>query len=175
MFYYYICVLLEKCRKTADTMEMQSLNLPEYDIHVRDDDGRSVVFDVLRRKYVALTPEEWVRQHFVNYLIRYRHYPAGRIANEVELRIGEKRLRCDSVVYDSRLRPQMVIEYKAPGVSLTRKVLDQVMDYNLLLHADYITISNGLQHVCCMIDYEKRSQRFLEDIPTYDIINERTI
>jgi hypothetical protein len=143
------------------------LNLPSFDIRVRDSDGRRQVFDVLRRRYVALTPEEWVRQHFVHFLIGHKGYPKGLLANEVELRVGEKRLRCDTLLYNKALQPQMIMEYKAPDVAVTQKVFDQISAYNLLLHVDYLVVSNGLQHYCCRMDYEQHSYTFINDIPTY--------
>ena len=147
---------------------MIPLNLPHYGIKVSEKDGKRLIFDELRRKHVALTPEEWVRQHFVHYLIDHLGYPAGLLANEVELKIGEKRLRCDSILFDKEAHPQMIIEYKAPHIALTQKVFDQISTYNLLLHVDYLIVSNGLQHICCRMDYEQHSYRFLQTIPKYE-------
>ena len=132
--------------------------------------GKRMIFDMLRRKYVALTPEEWVRQHFVNFLVSHRGYPASMLANEVELAIGQKRLRCDTVLYGLQAEPRMIVEYKAPGITLTQKVFDQVAAYNMLLHVDYLVVSNGLCHYCCKMDYEHQNYLFLEDIPTYENI-----
>ena len=129
-----------------------------------------MIFDVLRRKYVSLTPEEWVRQHFVNYLSTCLGYPLSLLANEVELQVGQKRLRCDTVVYGRQAEPCMIVEYKAPHVSLTQKVFDQISVYNLLLHVDYLVVSNGLQHYCCQMDYEHQKYLFLESIPRYENI-----
>ena len=129
-----------------------------------------MIFDVLRRRHVALTPEEWVRQHFVHYLMEHKGYPKGLLVNETELRIGDKRLRCDTVLYDKELQPRMIIEYKAPQITIQQKTFDQISVYNLLLHADYLVVSNGLQHYCCQMDYERRSYRFLTEIPDYDTI-----
>ncbi len=129
-----------------------------------------MIFDVLRRRHVALTPEEWVRQHFVHYLMEHKGYPKGLLVNETELRIGDKRLRCDTVLYDKELQPRMIIEYKAPQITIQQKTFDQISVYNLLLHADFLVVSNGLQHYCCQMDYERRSYRFLTEIPDYDTI-----
>lgn len=101
---------------------MNSLNLPPYAIKIAEQDGRRMIFDFLRRKFVALTPEEWVRQHFVHFLTDHKDYPAGLMANEVELKIGDKRLRCDSILYNKEMKPQMIIEYKALHITLTQKV-----------------------------------------------------
>ena len=148
----------------------ETLNLPPYALRLRETDGRKDIFDVLRRKYVALTPEEWVRQHFVHFLINHKHYPKGLLANEVELRVGEKRLRCDTLLYNKQLQPQMIIEYKAPDVTITQRVFNQITAYNMLLHVDYLVVSNGLQHYCCHMDYERNSYEFLRDIPDYQTI-----
>ena len=146
---------------------MQELNLPRYEIRVERRAGRLTIFDILRRRHVALTPEEWVRQHFIHYLIDHKGYPQGLLANEVELRCGEKSLRCDSVLYDSTLRPRMIIEYKAPSVNITPKVFQQISTYNLLLHVDYLVVSNGLIHYCVKMDYDNQNYLYLEDIPEY--------
>lgn len=148
-------------------MTMQQLNLPPYDVKTGEKDGRQTIFDFLRRKYVALTPEEWVRQHFVHYLVEQKGYSKGLLANELELRVGDKRLRCDTVLYDTTLHPRMIIEYKAPTVQIQQKTFDQIVVYNLLLHADYLVVSNGLQHYCCRMDYERHSYTFLREIPDY--------
>ena len=146
---------------------MYELNLPKYGIKIANENGHQTIFDVLRRKYVALTPEEWVRQHFVHYLIDHKGYPQALMANEIQLAIGNKKLRCDSVLYDRLLRPRMIIEYKAPTVSITQKVFDQITVYNMLLHVDYLIVSNGMKHYCCKMDYDNQKYLFLEDIPDY--------
>lgn len=147
------------------------LNLPPYPARVKEADGRRQIFDILRRKYVALTPEEWVRQHFIHYLIGYKGYPAALLANEVPLQVGEKRVRADSILYDRQLRPRLIIEYKAPTIPLTQKVFDQITVYNLLLHVDYLIVSNGLETYICKMDYTNHTYRFLEMIPDYKNIN----
>ena len=146
---------------------MQELNLPKYEIRIGRKDGRLTIFDFLRRRYVALTPEEWVRQHFTHFLVEHKSYPQGLIANEVELSVGDKSLRCDSVLYDRELRPRMIVEYKAPHIKLTQKVFQQIATYNLLLHVDYLVVSNGIEHHCVKMDYENEKYLFLEDIPEY--------
>ena len=146
---------------------MQELNLPKYEIRIGRKDGRLTIFDFLRRRYVALTPEEWVRQHFTHFLVEHKSYPQGLLANEVELSVGEKSLRCDSVLYDRELRPRMIVEYKAPHIKLTQKVFQQIVTYNLLLHVDYLVVSNGIEHHCIKMDYENEKYLFLEDIPEY--------
>lgn len=149
---------------------MYELNLPKYGIKIANENGHLTIFDVLRRKYVALTPEEWVRQHFVHYLIGHKGYPQTLMANEIQLAIGNKKLRCDSVLYDRSLKPRMIIEYKAPTVNITQKVFDQITAYNMLLHVDYLVVSNGIKHYCCQMDYDNQKYLFLEDIPDYQEI-----
>ena len=144
------------------------LNLPSFDISIAQRNGRPTVFDPLRRRFVALTPEEWVRQHFVNYLVQHLHYPAGLMANEVELTVGDKHLRCDTLLYNKDMQPQMIIEYKAPHIALSQKVFNQITAYNLLLHVDYLVVSNGMEHLCCQMDYDNRRYVFLHDIPDYN-------
>jgi hypothetical protein len=145
----------------------ETLNLPAYDVRLSDEGGRRRIFDVLRRRYVALTPEEWVRQHFVHFLMDVKGYPQGLLANEVELRLGDKSLRCDTLLYGKAMAPRMIIEYKAPHIKIQQKTFDQVVAYNLLLKVDYLVVSNGLEHYCCRMDYERRSYTFLPDIPAY--------
>ena len=149
---------------------MYELNLPKYGIKIAHENGHLTIVDVLRRKYVALTPEEWVRQHFVHYLIGHKGYPQTLMANEIQLAIGNKKLRCDSVLYDRSLKPRMIIEYKAPTVNITQKVFDQITVYNMLLHVDYLVVSNGIKHYCCQMDYDNQKYLFLEDIPDYQEI-----
>lgn len=148
-------------------MEMQTLNLPPYNISIRKNGSRDQIFDILRRKFVALTPEEWVRQHFVHYLVEHKGYPATLLANEVPLHVGDKTVRADSVLYDRQLHPRMIVEYKAPSIALTQKVFDQISVYNLLLHVDYLIVSNGLQTYACKMDYNNQKYLFLTDIPDY--------
>ena len=127
-----------------------------------------MIFDFLRRKHVALTPEEWVRQHFVHYLVEHKGYPKNLLANEVELKVGDKKLRCDTILYQSDLHPRMIIEYKAPTIPLQQKTFDQISVYNLLLKVDYLVVSNGLQHYCCKMDYAQQRYVFLEQLPDYE-------
>jgi len=150
--------------------KMIPLNLPDYEIKLSGSPTKPMIFDILRGKYVALTPEEWVRQHFVHFLINHKGYPATLLANEVKLNVGDKKLRADTVLYSRQLKPQVIIEYKAPQIEITQKVFDQIMVYNMLLHVDYLIVSNGIKHYCCKIDYNNQKYLYLEDIPNYDII-----
>lgn len=146
---------------------MTRLNLPLFEIKLRGTKAQPQIFDILRKKYIALTPEEWVRQHFVHFLVEHKGYPAALMANEIQLKVGEKTLRADSVLYSRDLKPRMIIEYKAPHIPITQKVFDQISIYNMLLHVDYLVVSNGLQHYICKMDYNDKKYLFLEDIPDY--------
>jgi len=145
-----------------------ALNLPPYAVRLGGTKEKPTIFDVLRRKHVALTPEEWVRQHFVHFLMEQKGYPRTLLANEVELHVGDKRLRCDTLLYNRSLEPRMIIEYKAPGIALQQRVFDQISVYNFLLHVDYLVVSNGQEHYCCRMDYERQQYSFLQEIPAYE-------
>jgi hypothetical protein len=146
---------------------MYSLNLPSYDAKIRKNGSSMEIYDSLRRKYVALTPEEWVRQHFVNWLISYKEYPTSLMANEAGIKLNSLTRRCDTVVYDQHLDPLMIIEYKESNISITQDVFDQIVRYNTVLKVQYIVVSNGVKHYCCKMNYEKQSYDFLTDIPNY--------
>ena len=149
---------------------MNRINLPSYATKLRENGSRHEIFDFLRRKYVTLTPEEWVRQHFTHFLVDHKGYPKGLLANEVELKVGEKRLRCDTLLYNRAMHPQMIIEYKAPDIAIRQQVFDQITVYNMLLRVDYLVVSNGMQHYCCRMDYERNTYQFLSDIPAYEVL-----
>ncbi len=151
---------------------MLSLNLPPYEIKITEREGKRQIFDPLRKSYVALTPEEWVRQHFVNYLLQYKGYPASLTANEVGITLNGMSRRCDTVIYDKSLKPRAIVEYKAPSVKITKEVFAQISRYNLVLRVDYLIISNGLQHYCCKMSYTNNSFTFMQDIPDYNTLCE---
>lgn len=146
---------------------MYSLNLPTYEAKIRKNSNGLEIFDPLRRKYIALTPEEWVRQHFVNYLINYKNYPASLMANEAGIKLNSLTRRCDTVVYNNQLVPLMIIEYKESKVQITQNVFDQIVRYNTVLKVPYIVVSNGISHYCCRMNYEDQSFEYLTDIPEY--------
>lgn len=151
---------------------MQALNLPKTDLKIITRDGKQQVFDILRRKYVALTPEEWVRQHFINYLIQHKGYPAECIGNEISITLNGTKKRCDSVVYGQNAQPAMILEYKSPQVEISQQVFEQISRYNIKLRVKWLVVSNGLRHYCCWLNYESGTSQFVEDIPPYSIIRE---
>jgi hypothetical protein len=146
---------------------MRNLNLPGYSFRIRQQHGKQMIFDPLRRKYVVLTPEEWVRQNFVRYLIREKGYPQSLIAVESSIKIGRMNKRADVVVYDNLARPLAIVECKAPEIAVDDDVFDQIIRYNMALHVRYIMLTNGLQHYCCLLNYDDNSCLFLENIPDY--------
>ena len=147
---------------------MPELNLPSFDKKVIQKEGKPFIFDIIRRQYVALTPEEWVRQHFVHFLIGEKGYPQSLMANEVQLKFNGMSRRCDTVAYDRTLRPRVIVEYKAPTVNITQQVFDQICRYNMVLQVDYLIVSNGLVHYCCKVDNTTHTYTFLRDIPPYE-------
>lgn len=144
------------------------LNLPDYPLNVKKNGNRLVVFDRLRKRFVTLTPEEWVRQHFVEYLIEEKQFPAALMANEVSLTQNGIKRRCDTLVADRQGQPLVIVEYKAPEIEITQQVFDQIVRYNMVLRARYLMVSNGMTHYCCQIDYEHNTYAFLTDIPCYN-------
>ena len=137
---------------------------------IKEENGKRYILDILRRKYITLTPEEWVRQSFIHFLIEQKHYPQGLLANEISLNLGDKKMRADSVLYDTNLQPRMIIEYKAPNISITQKVFDQIFSYNILLHVPYLIVTNGIEIYVCKFDYDSKKYLYLYDIPTYESI-----
>lgn len=153
-------------------MNFPTLNLPPIEARIETNAaGRPQIFDSQRRRYVTLTAEEWVRQHFVRYLTDALGYPAALIGNEVALTIGGVTRRCDTVVYSPRDgHPMMIIEYKAPAVSITQQVFMQIQSYNAAFRADYLVVSNGLRHFCCRNDYARMTAAFLPQVPAWDTL-----
>lgn len=149
---------------------MLPLNIPSYPIKLAVRNGKNVIFDVLRRRFVALTPEEWVRQHFVHFLIERKNYPQSLMANEISLSLNGMVKRCDTVLYNRDLTAKMIIEYKAPTIEISQKVFTQISHYNLVLKVDYLIVSNGLNHYCCKVDYVNQNYTFLAEIPDYSLL-----
>ena len=147
---------------------MWQLNLPAYNFRIIKKNEKPFIFDDLRKKFVALTPEEWVRQHLIRFLIEVKHYPASLIAIEKQLVINGLKKRCDAVVYSRNAEPLMIIEFKATTVSIDQQTFDQAAVYNSKLKVDYFIISNGLKHYCCRLDKNVLQYNFLDDIPDFD-------
>jgi len=143
------------------------LNLPSAELKIKKENGKEYVFDRLRKLYVRLTPEEFVRQHFVSFLITYKNYPQSRMANEIGIELGNVKKRCDTVLYDEYLHPLMIIEYKAPSITINQNTFDQITRYNMRLNVPWLIVSNGIQHYCCCVDYKTGKYSFFKEIPKY--------
>ncbi len=152
----------------ATDLTTPPLNFPRtYDFTTRTVDGRREILDGLRRQYVVLTPEEWVRQNLVQFLVQDMDYPRGLIAIEHSLEVHGQLHRADLVVYDRGGTPLLVGECKEPKVAISQETLDQIAHYNRTLRARYLLVSNGLQHYCYAIDRERNQFRFLDHLPRY--------
>jgi len=150
---------------------MQQLNLPDFEARIRHDrNGKQEIFDGFRRKFVRLTPEEWVRQHFLNFLVTQKGYPVSVIVVEASLTYNRLKKRGDILVYGPGGNPCLVVECKSPEVEITQGVFDQVAMYNMSLTVDFLVVTNGLQHYACRIDHHKKSFQFLKDVPEYRLV-----
>ena len=143
------------------------LNIPPVPLRIKEEEEHTKVFDPLRQKWVILTPEEWVRQHFTAWLSSEFHYPVALMSNEIGIAVNGTRKRCDTVVFRREGSPLLIVEYKAPDIKITQDVFDQIVRYNMQLRAEYLIVSNGLNHYCCKIDYAANSYHFIPRIPDY--------
>jgi type I site-specific restriction endonuclease len=147
---------------------LDPLNFPLYDIKTRELEGKRVIFDVVRRKWVPLLPEEWVRQHAVQYLLQEKGYPAGLLSIEKGFHFQGMPQRADIVAYNRQGEAVLMVECKAPAVQIEQAVFDQAARYNRVIRAGYLFVTNGLQHYCCQIDWAAQRYQFVDDIPAYD-------
>ncbi len=148
---------------------MKQLNFPKYKFRFKNSENNVSIFDDIRKKFVVLTPEEWVRQHCVKYLINEKKYPKSLINVEKELLINHKKKRYDIVIYKPNGAIQVLIECKAPNINITQNTFDQIARYNLTLDADLLMITNGINHYYCKMDYINEHYIFLKEIPTYKV------
>ena len=146
---------------------MLQLNLPIFEPKLKKIKEDIFIFDLIRKKYLLLTPEEWVRQSFLNYLINHKGYPYSLMENEAIIQLNNMTRRCDTVVYNNLLEPLVIIEYKRPDVKIDQQVFDQIVRYNIVLKVKFLIVSNGLSHYCCINNYENQTYDFLESIPDY--------
>lgn len=149
---------------------MIKLNLPSYDFRIRELDSKQQIFDFIRKKFVALTPEEWVRQNFTRYLTEEKQYPLSLIAIEKGLFVAKRAKRTDIVIYNRMGKPLVIVECKAPEVKITPDVFDQIVRYNITLKVNYLIVTNGLEHFCCQLSYTDNSYEFLKEVPDYHIL-----
>lgn len=146
---------------------MQSLNYPSYPFRFKNRENKIYIFDVIRKKFVVLQPEEWVRQHAVHHLIADKNYPLAHINVEKQLLINKLKKRYDVVVFNPNGSIEVLVECKSPDIKITQLVFDQIARYNLNLKANYLMVTNGLDHFYCKMDFEKEQYTFLKDIPSY--------
>lgn len=146
---------------------MKNLNLPQFACKIEKKAEKNTIFDAIRKKFVVLTPEEWVRQHFVHYLIDHLLYPKTLISIEGGLQYNRLKKRSDIVVYDRKAAPFMLVECKAPEVKLDQRIFEQAAVYNQTLKARYVVITNGMEHYCCEINHQNSSYQFVDQLPEY--------
>ena len=147
---------------------MQSLNLPNYKFKIKSKENKLFIFDIIRKKYVSLAPEEWVRQHVIHYLTKSKHYPLSLIGVEKKITLNELTKRPDIIVFNNDGSPHIIVECKAPKIRLKQDTFDQIARYNLKLNANYLMVTNGLQHIYSTMDLLNEQYIFLKDIPNYN-------
>ncbi len=146
---------------------LQPLQLPPFPFKITEQDGKLTLFDEIRKKHILITPEEWVRQHFVQYLINHKGYPKTLIKLEGGLTLHGKARRTDIVVFNPNGQKILLIECKAPSVTIDQKVFDQVARYNMVHKVALVAVSNGLQHYYCRINFDEQNYKFIEELPPY--------
>jgi len=147
---------------------VQNLNFPSYDFRIKNSENKTQIFDEIRKKFVVLQPEEWVRQHCVKFLICSKQYPKSLINVEKQLKINSVTKRYDIVVYHPNGAVNCIIECKAPTVGISQKVFDQIAQYNMALKADYLMVTNGINHYYCKMDYSSKSYNFMKELPEFN-------
>ncbi len=147
---------------------MKQLNLPTYQFKLKEQAGKKYIFDEIRKKYLVLNPEEWVRQNFVRYLVTEKKYPKSLINIEKAMKLNNMVKRADIVCFDNFGRPNLIVECKAPSVKINQSVFNQIARYNMVLKVKYLVVTNGLQHYSCLINHANKSYSFLEEIPAYE-------
>ncbi|MCK0179963.1 type I restriction enzyme HsdR N-terminal domain-containing protein [Flavobacteriaceae bacterium S0862] len=148
---------------------MQKLDFPTYTFRFKNSENKPYIFDDIRKKFVVLQPEEWVRQHCVQYLINEKKYPKSLINVEKELKINNLKKRYDIVVFNSDGSIHLIVECKAPKITINQSAFDQIARYNLTLNATYLMVTNGLNHYYCSINFDEERYQFLKDIPEYQL------
>ena len=146
---------------------MVKLYLPNYSFKIKNRENKFYIFDIIRKKNVVLTPEEWVRQHFIHYLIEEKNYPKSLISVEKQLKINQLVKRTDILIFNRLGLPHIIVECKAPGIHISQDTFDQIAKYNLKLKANYLILTNGLQHFYCNMDHDQMRYNFLKTIPNY--------
>ena len=149
---------------------MFQLNLPHYNFRIKKQDEKLLILDSQRKRYVSLTPEEWVRQNFIRFLIEEKGYPAAYLAVEKQLTMNGMKKRCDAILYNDQGLPILIIELKAPTIPISQATFDQVAVYNSKLKVGFFMISNGLEHYCCHVNTENAQYEFFSEIPDFSVL-----
>ena len=144
---------------------MQQLNFPTYSFRFKNSENKTYIFDEIRKKFIVLTPEEWVRQHVVQYLLLDKKYPKSLINVEKLVKVNDINKRYDGIVFNSDGSIFLLIECKAPEVTISQQTFDQIAQYNLVLKAEYLMVTNGINHYFCKMDFEKETYVFLKELP----------
>ncbi len=144
---------------------MQKLNFPSYFFRLKNSENKPYIFDEIRKKFIVLQPEEWVRQHAVQFLIQQKNIPKNRINIEKTITINTLKKRYDIVVFNPDASIHLIVECKSPKITISQKTFDQIARYNLALKANFLMVTNGINHYFCKLDYEKKKYTFLNDIP----------
>ena len=151
---------------------MKTLNLPSYRFTIKEENKKTKIFDAIRKKFLVLTPEEWVRQHIVRFLVEEKGFPANLIALERGLKLNGLQKRTDILVYSKSGQPILMVECKAPSIKIDQQVFDQIGRYNITFKLPYLLITNGMEHFCAKIDFINKNFSFLNDIPNYENLEE---
>ena len=147
---------------------MEKLNFPDFNFSLKSKENKTYIFDIIRKKWLVLTPEEWVRQHCIQFLLKIKNVPLGFLQVERKLVINNTEKRYDLVVFNPDLSIALLVECKSPQVNLTQKAFDQIARYNTALKSEYLMLTNGLIHFFCKMDSKKGQYHFLQDLPTYN-------
>lgn len=150
---------------------MQKLNFPTFTFRFKNSENKVAIFDEIRKKFIILTPEEWVRQHVVQFLLQVKNYPKSYINVEKLIKINDLNKRYDIVVYQPNGELFLLIECKAPEVKISQQTFDQIARYNLVLKAKYLMVTNGLNHYFCQMDFENEKYVFLKELPEFETTN----
>lgn len=162
IFFDFVCRTQSSIFCTTNSMR---LNLPAITPRIKTEGENQYIFDSIRKKYLLLTPEEWVRQHFISYLINSLGFSAQLLALEKEIKLNGSQKRCDIVAYNRYGQPVLIVECKAPQVKISQKTFDQIARYNLVLGVEWLIVTNGLEHYCCQVQASGSSYQFIEKLP----------
>ena len=146
---------------------MQKLNFPDYTFRFKNSENKPAIFDEIRKKFILLTPEEWVRQHVVRFLLEQKKYPKSHINVEKIIKINGLTKRYDVVVFQPDGSILVLVECKAPSVPISQHTFDQIARYNMTVNAVHMMVTNGLDHYFCQMDHEQEKYIFLRDLPEY--------